>query len=185
MNAGAAWVSFFYFGLIVVIYGTTCSIQTIKYSSEVKKYEKRTVDIEDGQEIIIGNYGACLYSEIKAHYMEGNETHEITLISSPPPYDGISCAVAADKLISKMVKLIKTGSHVAKISPIDKSVGYAFNFNTRGPIVFLVTFYLVIFPLVSVCLFLFYRNSSNQKRETHQDAVRLLEEEINKVTEQN
>lgn len=89
MNEGAAWVSFFYFGLIVVIFGTMCSIQTIKYSSDVKKYEKRTVDIEDGQEIIIGNYGSCQYSEIKTHYTEGNETREITLISSPPPYDGI------------------------------------------------------------------------------------------------
>lgn len=161
MNEGVALVGFFYFGLIVVIYGTTCSIQTIKYSSEVKKYEKRTVDIEDGQEIIIGNYGACLYSEIKAHYMEGNETHEIGLISSPPPYDGISCAVAADKLISKMVKLMKTGSHVAKISPIDKSVGYAFNFNTRGPIVFLVTFYLVLLPFFLWLLRCFSKNARN------------------------
>lgn len=168
MNEGAAIVSFFYFGLIVVVFGTICSYRTIKYSSDVKKYEKRTVDIEDGQEIIIGNYGSCQYSEIKAHYMEGNETREITLISSPPPYDGIFCAVEADELISKMVKLMKTGSHVAKISPTDKSVGYAFNFNTRAPVAFLVIFYLVLLPLLCMAMVLV-------KRERQQE-MNLLEE---------
>lgn len=166
MNEEAAWVSFMFLSLCMVIYGTMCSYTTLKYHSEVKKYEKRTVEIESGQEIIINNYESCWRAEIKAHYTEGNETREITLVSSPPPYNGISCAVSAEELNPRMKKLMEIGRHVAKISPYDENTGYAFNFNTSGPIAFLVTFYLILLPLASVCLFLLCRKEAKQKEST-------------------
>lgn len=155
MNEGAYIVFFSIFAIFVVIYATMCSYNTIKYYLKVEKYEKRTVEIQSDQEIIINDYQTCPYAEIEAHYTEGNETHKFTLISSPPPYSSVFCVFSIEDLEQTMIKLMKAGSHVAKISPHDETAGYAFNFSTGAAEAFLVIFYAVLFPLIvtaAICL---------------------------------
>lgn len=113
-------IVFFIIGIFFIVYGSLL----FHKGYVTKKYPKQVVSFDQEEKIYIHLDKYCPFATIGARINKGNETSNLTIFSTHPPYTW-PCPFSESELRLEMLALKGKGSDLVKIDK-EKQVGYAF-----------------------------------------------------------